>query len=182
MDELFCKTCQKKTVHVGVKGKNIMRCHKCYTEQPRPQPDTTGWNEREKEVWKVIFQLEMNESPMSVRRILDNMPYANAFTEWDARKVLEITGKLGAEASNEEMNKLRQERYSLADATLLNQIKQKIHAITKELDETETKKFPVSLEQKSIKRALITLIAEMQFHNLLEKDFHVIEGNQVNEQ
>src|SRR4051812_31979410 len=98
MYQVFCLTCNKITVHIGVQGKNTMKCFQCKEEQLRPQPDTTGWTKREKEIWKVLFRLICQEDSYSVKRIMNNMPHAYAYNEWEVRNLLEKLDMLGTEA------------------------------------------------------------------------------------
>jgi hypothetical protein len=59
------------------------------------------------------------------------------------------------------------EAYTLADAQFLTRLKNTVRSVTKLLDETGIKKYLASQESHEVKHAVLILLSELQFHDLL---------------
>lgn len=57
--------------------------------------------------------------------------------------------------------------YTIADMQFLNTLKHQVQKITKLLDGTGIKKYPVTQESHEVQHAVVILLSELQFHKLL---------------
>jgi hypothetical protein len=57
--------------------------------------------------------------------------------------------------------------YTIADAQFLTMLKNTVRGVTKLLDETGIKKYSASQESHEVKHAVLILLSELQFHDLL---------------
>lgn len=59
------------------------------------------------------------------------------------------------------------DEYTIADMQYLNSLKHRVQEITTLLDETGIKKYPATQESHEVKHAVLALLSELQFHDLL---------------
>lgn len=71
---------------------------------------------------------------------------------------------------------------TIADALFLTMFKHRLREMTKLLDETGIKKYPASQETHEVKHAVLIMLSELRFHDLLPDGVTISsESNQPNE-
>jgi len=66
---------------------------------------------------------------------------------------------------------------TIADMQFLNMLKHRVQEVTKLLDETGVKKYPAFQENHEVRHAVLILLSELQFHDLLPDGVTISSGS-----